>query len=162
MKIVVIALGILLATALFVYFWGSALPATQKVSLEISVNAPASRVWETMTAWIDQPQWRNGIERVEIVGSDRFIEYPKRGVPITFRVLRSEAPRRLELNMSGAVTGAYLAELFEENGATKIRVAERINIENPFMRAANKLFFNLESFAKEYLIELKFHVEKNI
>ena len=162
MNSVSITIGILLATGLLIYIVGSLMPATKEVTVEVQMTAPASRVWATMTAWADQPKWRKGIERVEVLGSDQFVEHPKRGSPINFHVLSSETPRRLELKMSGPVVGSYVAELFEENGVTTVRAIERVTIENPFVRVISKLFFDLEDFAKEYLAELKFHVEKSL
>lgn len=153
--------GILPATGVLMYIVGSWMPATKEVTAEVQLIAPASHVWATMTAWADQPKWRKGIQRVEVLDSDQFVEYPKRGSPIHFHVLSSAPPRRLELKMSGPVAGNYVAELFEENGITTVLVTECVTVEGPFVRVISKLFFDPENFVKEYLAELKFHVEKN-
>lgn len=136
------------------------LPASQKAEVHIRINAPAQRVWKILTAWQDQPQWRLEIERVELKSENEFVEYPKRGGPIHFRVAYAEPPIRFGLEMTGAVKGTYAIELIESAGVTVARATEKIVVENPFQRILIGLFFNLEDFAGHFLKQLKTQAEK--
>ncbi len=161
MKFFIIILSVLLIIGLFLYLFGNSLPPTQELKTQIQIKAPIAKVWLIMTTWADQPQWRKNIREVKILTSSQFSEIPKRGKPIHFQVLEREEPKRIKLKMSGGVTGSYSAELLEESGITTVKITESITIQSAFQRILNKVFFNLEEFAKEYLTALKSYSENS-
>jgi hypothetical protein len=161
MRVMFFGIGIAIMATLLLYIVGALLPATREVAVETEVNAPIRHVWSVMTAWADQPKWRKGITQVEVSSPDRFLEYPKRGGPISFLVLSRKEPQRIELGMSGTVNGRYLAELSELNGMTKIKAIEHITTNNRFLRVMAALFFDLRAFADQYLLELKTYAERH-
>jgi len=142
------------------YLWGRSLPATQEVKIQRNIQAPLQKVWAALVNWSEQVSWRRKLDRVEVINSDYFIEYPNRGRPIKFRVVDSQPPNRIELGLSGPFIGTYIAELTEENGITTIAAYEKISIDSTLGRVLSRLFFNLEDFANHYLDELAAYVEK--
>lgn len=161
MKSTLLIIGILALLVMKIYLIGKVLPQTNEVVVEIKINAPADKVWSVMTSWEEQPLWRSGIERVKTIDSSRFIEYPKKGAPISFNIISAEQPEFLKMEFSGSVNGIYVAELIEDEGVTLVRSTESVSIGNPFFRVVSKLFFDLEEFARSYQAELKSHVERS-
>lgn len=144
--------------ALFGYLV-SRIGETEEVTVETKIAAPRQRVWQIMTAWENQPLWRPQIQRVEVRSSDHFIEFPKIGKPIDFRVIAMQAPASFCLLMSGGASGTYQADLTENGSETTVRATERITIRNPYKRFLVRRTFNLRDFANTFLCELKTYVE---
>ncbi|MBD3896890.1 SRPBCC family protein [Halomonas sp. ML-15] len=162
MRIALSIIGFIATLVGVTYFVGKSLPEKNEVVVETSINASAEKVWSVMTSWEDQPLWRSGIDRVEIIDSSRFVEYPKSGAPIEFEIMHADPPRLLEMAFSGAVNGTYVAELTEDESVTRFRSTESVSIANPFFRVINALFIDLEEFANNYQSELKIQVENNL
>jgi len=138
MKITLIIILSILIFVAIVYLWGRTLPAHQDLRVERKINAPIERVWEVMTNWSEQPEWRNDLNRVEIVDNTHFIEYPKKGEArfrecppmscagatrhgghlwkraIHFTILNRVRPTNLELRLSGPVQGTYFRKIAQE------------------------------------------------
>ncbi|MBC6474125.1 MAG: SRPBCC family protein [Hormoscilla sp. GM102CHS1] len=154
-----IILSILIFVAI-VYLWGRTLSAHQDLRVEIKINAPIERVWEVMTNWSEQPEWRNDLNRVEIVYNTHFIEYPKKGGAIHFTILNRVRPTNLELRLSGPVQGTYTVVLSENSTGTMIEESYALTYPSVMARILAKLFFNLEAFTHQYIDNLAKEVEK--
>lgn len=159
MKISLIIFSVMAFSVIVIYFIGKSLPEESEVVVEIKINAKPDRVWSVMTSWEKQPLWRSGIERVKVIDSSRFVEIPRNGGPIEFHVLTADEPTLLRMEFRGSVSGTYMAELIEADGATVFRSSESVSITNPFFRVLSKLFFDLNEFAENYQSELKSYVE---
>lgn len=92
---------------------------------------------------------------------DTFIEYPKKGPEIQFKVIAQAAPRLLELEMSGAFQGIYRVELSFSNGVTTIQAYEKVIQNSVIGKIVSRIFFDLEVFANGYLEQLSNHVENS-
>lgn len=159
MKILTVVLAILFVSFLSLLAWGLSLPKTHEVTVKREIKAPIKDVWQVLTNWERQTDWRAEVDRIDILNPDTFIEYPKKGPEIQFKVITQEVPRLLELEMSGAFQGIYRAELFFSNGVTTIVANEVVTHNSVIGKIFSKLFFDLEAFANGYLEQLGNHVE---
>jgi uncharacterized protein YndB with AHSA1/START domain len=133
------------------------IPAKQKVSVTRTMNAPQEAIWATITNWEQQPKWRDDLESVTVINEKRFIEKPKKGIPIEFEVISSQPFSRLELNLKSSFTGTYIIKLEKiDSSTTKVTEEYELYTESPVDRLFARLFFDLESFAHKYLEQLIF------
>lgn len=147
------------AVVVLIYLMGLSIPSQQIATVEINIHAPVDRVWQIITSWEEQPKWRTTVSKVKVNSPQSFVEYPTHGDPITFHVISAVPSQKLELKMSGAVLGGYVAKLTTKADVTVFSANEFVTIENPFLRTVNKVFFNLDSFAQQYAQELKQYAE---
>lgn len=63
--------------------------ARARITAELA--CPPERVWETVTD-LTRQDWRSDVERVEVTGERRFVEYAAGGVATVFTVTRREPP----------------------------------------------------------------------
>ncbi|RLV57838.1 SRPBCC family protein [Parashewanella curva] len=160
MRILFISLGIILLSILIIWLWGSTLSSTHKVEVQQTIRAPINRVWEVMTDWQNQPIWRKELKSVEVISPSEFIESAKHGSKIKFTVVKSVSPQNFELEMSGFVQGEYIATLSDIDGITKVSATEIVTQTSSFKRVLSYMFFDLNAFANEYLLQLKKYVEQ--
>ncbi len=161
MKALLIGVMVAATASGAVLVWGLTLPPVVSARAERVIRAAQPRVWAVLTDWARQPEWRTDVVKVEVSAADRFTEYPRQGKPIQFRVKASEAPGRLELEMSGGVEGVYQVEL-SAAGPMGTRVVETYEVRYPTTlgRIAGRVFFDLQKFADEYLNALAREAEK--
>ena len=155
MKYFLIGLTIFIAVAIFVFLWGRTIPSQHEVMVEEKINAPIDTVWNIMTDWKNQTLWRSEVGKIDIISPTKFIEHPKQGPAITFEVLKLQRPHSFELSMSGSIQGSYIATLSFSEGMTTVIAKETVINNSVINRLVSKLFFDLEKFAKTYLLQLK-------
>ena len=161
MKILAIILVILILSFVSLWLWGISIPSTHEVTVKREIKAPIEDVWRVLTNWQAQTDWRAGVDRIDVLSPDTFVEYPKKGPEIQFKVITQEAPRFLELKMSGAFQGVYRAELSFSNGITTVQAYEKVTQHSVIGKIFSTLFFDLEAFANHYLEQLGNHVENS-
>ena len=70
------------------------------------------------------PSWWRGVERVEIIGGDRYRVAWRSRIPyeleFDFAVKRTDAPREMEGEATGALAGSGHWRLFERDGVTAV------------------------------------------
>ncbi len=160
MKYLLIAIISISVIVVSLYLWGKSLPVTQVVTVKEKINAPIEVVWNIMTDWEKQPEWREEIIDVKITNKNKFTEFPKKGPAINFEVLKIQKPHTIELQMSGSVSGSYIAELIFSDGITTVIATEKVSNNSVFGRLISNIFFNLKDFAKLYLSQLKHRAER--
>lgn len=135
------------------------------VLLQILINAPRVKVWQVITNYTSQTQWRKSLSRVEILdatnGQERWREYPHRGPAISFAVVSSRAPALLDSRFWGGAHGTWQGELTDTENGTLLRFTEHIEIRNPLLRPIAAVLFDLEKFMDTYATDLKAQVERN-
>jgi hypothetical protein len=155
MKTLLIAIGAILLLLVCIWVYGSGLPKNQKVAVSKEIKAPADEIWAVMTDWAAQPEWRDDVKSVKVIDKQTFIEYPKRGPEIQFKVARLEPSRFLELTLTGSFSGTYQVTLTEKDGITHVEEVYLLHYPSPFGRILSKFFFDIEEFAEDYLSKLE-------
>lgn len=124
-----LAIGLLLV---FLYTWYqggcSREPSVATTWTEHEIRAPISRVWEVVTDWEDQGDWRSDLKSVEVLSGDRFVEHLNSGSEVTFEVTSTDAPNQILLEMSGGATGTYEIELVSQGDITKVVFRESVEL----------------------------------
>ncbi len=159
MKFLPVILIFIATSSLAIFIWGYSLSAIYEVTVKETINAPIDKVWDIMTDWEHQTEWRKEISKVDMKEGSKFIEYPRKGPPIEFEVIYLDKPKNFELSMAGAVEGNYTARLSFHNGRTSIIAKEKVINSSIFSRIISSIFFDLEKFAKSYLSQLKEYAE---
>lgn len=165
MKIFLWLVGVLGGLAALLFVSGLFLPPARSLTREILINAPRVKVWQVITNYASQTQWRKSLIRVEILdatnGQERWREYPHRGPAISFAVVSSRAPALLDIRFWGGAHGTWQGELTETANGTLLRFTEHIEIRNPLLRPIAAVLFDLEKFMDAYATDLKAQVERN-
>jgi uncharacterized protein YndB with AHSA1/START domain len=160
MKKLLIAFGAIFFLIACIWIYGASLPANEKVAVSKEIKAPPDEIWAVMTDWAAQPEWRDDVKSVKVIDRQTFIEYPKRGPEIHFKVARLEPSRFLELTLTGPFSGTYQVTLSEKDGITHVEEVYSLHYPSPVGRILSKLFFDIEAFAEDYLSKLEQRVTK--
>lgn len=88
-----------------------------------------SQIWQIVTD-LTNWQWRSDLSDCTITGEHSFIETPKKGKPIRFRITRLEQPRIWEFHMdSPTLTGTWQGTFeLNENGDCRVRFIEDVTL----------------------------------
>ena len=130
----------------------------------VRLDAPPEAVWALMTAVADQPRWRAGVARVEGAWPE-WVEHPRRGPPIRFRVETAAPPGDggggMTLALTGrGWTGRYAARLSREGGGTRLAVEETVAPEGLVARAMLRLFVDLGAEIDRWAAEAEAALER--
>ena len=90
-----------------------------------------SQIWQVVTD-LTNWQWRSDLSDCTITGEHGFIETPKKGKPVRFRITRLEQPHIWEFHMdSPTLTGTWQGT-FEsnENGGCRVKFIEDVTLRN--------------------------------
>ena len=160
MNILKIGIVCLLSIIALLWLWGLTLPKTKKVTVERTIYAPIEQVWDVLTNWKAQPNWRRDLRNVEVVNEHQFVEYPLYAPKLTFNITRIEKPNHLEMKMSGFISGTYALQLTADGNNTKAISTEAVTYSSSFQRIINYWFIDLEAIANDYLNDLNEAVAK--
>ena len=151
------------ASAVGIALWiGSRLPKTHTAASRIRLDVPPDEVWRVITDFRSHPDWRLGLDRVElgpeIDGLPSWYEVCFRNTRVHFRVVESDPPRRLVTRLVGdqlPLTGSWVYELTPvEPGGTELVITEQDRIYNPFFRFVTRFVFAYHGVMDVFLIAL--------
>lgn len=136
-------LGIVAVLVLFVLvvtIIGWFLPKSHVASASARYKAAPEAIWATLTNVDGFPQWRTEVTRVELLpdenGQRGWREHANHDV-VTYRVVESDAPRRLVVRIADdnlPYGGTWTYELSPAGSGTRLTIAERGEIYNPIFR----------------------------
>jgi uncharacterized membrane protein len=158
-KLVVAAVGGLLAVVLVVTAVGYLLPQDHLASREMILAAPASRVFDTITDVGRYPEWRTDLAKVEIVSQTplRWRELAG-GDQVTFEVVESQPPERLQVRIADPdlpFGGTWTYELSPQASGTRLRITERGEVYNPVFRFMSRFVFGHTATIDAYLADFE-------
>jgi uncharacterized membrane protein len=158
-KLVVAAVGGLLAVVLVVTAVGYLLPQDHLASREMILAAPASRVFDTITDVGRYPEWRTDLAKVEIVSQTplRWRELAG-GDQVTFEVVESQPPERLQVRIADPELpfgGTWTYELSPQATGTRLRITERGEVYNPVFRFMSRFVFGHTATIDAYLADFE-------
>lgn len=166
MKVLKWPAGILAAILLFLVAAfvaaGLMMPAERSFTNEVEINAPADKVWQVLTDRTRYAEWQNKIERVEAIDEKNWIEYAKDApAPLRFSVVRDDRPQEMELHyaMGDSYEGRWTGEITPTATGVKLRTTDSTHAKDWFTKVFTGLFFDLDSFAKDWNSKLKQRVE---
>jgi len=138
------------------------IPSERSFTNEIEINAPAEKVWQVITDRERYTEWQNQLERVEIIDSSSWIEYPKNSPePLKFRLADDKRPTRMEFEyaMGDAMKGHWSGDLTPTSAGVRLRTVDSYKTDGWLMKMLMGAFFDLDSFAKDWNSKLKQRAE---
>lgn len=138
------------------------MPAERSFTNEVEINAPAERVWQVLTDKTRYAEWQDKIERVEPIDDKHWIEYAKGApAPLKFSVVTDERPRKMEFHytMGDSYEGHWTGEITPTAAGVKLKTTDSNHAKDWFTKVFTGLFFDMDSFAKEWNSKLKQRVE---
>jgi uncharacterized protein YndB with AHSA1/START domain len=139
-------LGVLVVLVLAILAVGYALPKAHVASVSARFATRPDSLWASLTDVPAFPQWRNDLVRVEVLpdeqGKRGWREHGKNDV-ITYRVVESDAPRRLVTRIADEnlpYGGTWTYELAPADAGTRLTITERGEVYNPIFRFVARFF----------------------
>ncbi|WP_186176358.1 SRPBCC family protein [Vibrio jasicida] len=155
--IYLIVIGVIVITII-----GFFLPNPRVAIKTTQVSAPIDVVWNTITTYSSQTEWREDLQRVEIDEvKNEWTEIPNAGPSVTFKERVKTAPTLYEIEivaLSG-FSGYSTIELIASDEGTKLTFTEVSEVSNPFRRILSFLFYNQSKRMELYIANLKAAVE---
>ncbi|HYM62685.1 MAG TPA: SRPBCC family protein [Thermoanaerobaculia bacterium] len=156
---VVVAVPILIAGV------GLALPRDHNASRSIVLHRPPDAIFRTIRDVASGPQWRRGLERVEMLdgadgrigGRTRFREHSGHNV-VTFEVMVDAPPHRFVTRIADRnlpFGGSWTFDIDPIDAhSTRIAITERGEIYNPIFRTLARFVFGYTKSIDAYLVAL--------
>jgi uncharacterized protein YndB with AHSA1/START domain len=158
MKILLGVVAALIGVMLIVTAIGLLLPRNHTAAVDVTYAASPDAVYATLTDISRAPEWRTGLQRVEVLSSPgepvRWRETADWGT-ITFVREADEPGRRLVSRIAEAdgFGGTWTYELDDAGAGTRLRITERGEVSNPLFRFMSRFVFgyyhNLETVAAD-------------
>lgn len=156
----VVVVGFALVAAVAIA--GSLIPAERSFENEIAIDASADDVWAVLTDRARYTEWQTELEKVEIVDDANWIEYPKSAPePLRFKLASDARPGRMEFSytMGDAIHGHWTGDITPTATGVTLRTVDSYKVEGWTTKVLMGVFFDLDSFAKDWNSKLKQRVE---
>jgi hypothetical protein len=156
-KIVLIAAGVIVAVIAIVLIVGALLPRHHSASRSLVLKQSRRAVYDVVRDVASAPEWREGVQKVEILGPAEFREHSKFGV-VTYDIVEDEPARRFvtriadqDLGYSGSWT--YLFE--DAPVGSRLTITENGEVSNVFFRFMSRFVFGYTGTMETYLKSLQ-------
>ncbi len=140
---------------------GSRLPKTHVAASRVRLNAKREAVWKILLDFENYPNWRMGLERVEIIQDKQalpmWIEVCSESSKIPFRVVKAIPPKYLVTEFAqenAPLSGRWIYELKEIDGETELTIIANDWIFHPLFRFLFRCLLPLHTAMDVYLMEL--------
>merc|ERR1711879_172280 len=138
-------IGILIAIGA-VFFVGYTFDKERRHKKEILIEAPVQAVWDVVTKFDKQADWRKDVSEVVFLSDEKWIEIPYKGRDFTFEIVEKELLKHwiLDIYIRDKKIGYWIVEFTDVQKTTKVVFTEVLITRNPFMRVISRLFFNMD------------------
>lgn len=157
------ALAVLVLAVVIAIFAAAALvPDERSFVNEIDIDAPADKVWAVITDRPRYTEWQTQLDRVEIIDEKSWIEYPKSTPePLKFCQVSDVRPASMEFEytMGDSMHGRWRGEITPRPSGVKLKTTDSYHAQGRVTKILMRLFFDFDSFAKEWNGLLKRRVE---
>lgn len=156
---------LLLVLCLLVVFVaaGLTIPSERSFTNEIAIDVPADEVWDVIMDKDRYAEWQTQLERVEVIDSHNWLEYPK-GAPdaLRFRLVKDERPTSMEFHytMGDNFSGHWKGEISSTATGVRLKTTDSYRAAGWPTKIMIYTFFDMESFAKDWNSKLKQRAEK--
>lgn len=160
-KIILIIVVVVFVIFLAIYLYGLSLPAEQKFKASKTIATSPQKIWQVLSDWKGQKEWRTDLKKVEVIDDKTFLEYPHYGPPIRFELLKIEQPTFMELKLTHPrFTSIYKITLTQQGEKTLLEEDYVFNYPSPMTRVLIPIFFNIDEFSKTFFNNLEKQVLK--
>ncbi|SMF93857.1 Polyketide cyclase / dehydrase and lipid transport [Methylomagnum ishizawai] len=154
-------LSILVLAAMAAAFIGARLPKTHHAVSRIRLSATPEQVWAVILDFTAYPEWRPGLDRVELGpecgGLPSWFEVCGRLGRVHFQVVECAAPRRLvtQIDNDGLpLAGAWTYEFEPDGTGTLLTLTEWESIHHPLLRFFDRFVLSYHGVMDVYLTAL--------
>lgn len=110
-------------------------------------------VWNIVTS-LENYQWRNDLDKIEIINDKQFVEYTKDGFATTFTVTDFQPCKRWEFDLENSnMTGHWTGVFSEKDGQAEIDFTEEVTAKKLIMKPLVKAF--LKKQQELYIADLR-------
>lgn len=143
---------------------GLLMPAERSFTNEIEINAPPEKVWQVLTDRARYTEWQTEITRVEVVDDKNWTEYLKNSPePLKFKLVKDNRPSSMEFHytMGESFEGHWRGEITPTTAGVKLRTTDSSHAKNWPTKVLMGLFFDIDTFAKNWNSKLRARVESS-
>jgi hypothetical protein len=156
---IALAAGGLAAGALMVYGVGRSLPPDHSATVVDTLASTADVTWDALTDVWAYPQWRPGVDAVEIIALDGRPAWRETGSAgeLTFEIVSVEPTRRMVTRIADETLpfgGTWSWTLDADGDATIVTVREDGVIRSPVFRFFARYVFGYTGTMETYLAAL--------
>ena len=158
-----IALGALIVVAALVaivFGVGTLLPVAHTASVRAEYAAPPNEVFEAISDYQRQPEWRPSVDRIETLpsrdGKPAWQEVGRTGT-IPMELTESDPPRRMVttiLSEGMPFGGRWIYEVEPTESGTALTITEEGEVYNPAFRFMSRFIFGHHRTATTFLEDL--------
>ena len=157
MKWALLAIGIVVVLVVCVVGIGYALPVAHVAQRSVSLSAPPSTVWATITDVTAYPAWRDDVDSVEVLapvdGRQSWREKGPNGA-ITYAMMSVEPPSRLVTRITDRdlpFGGEWEYLIAPEGSGSRLTITERGEVYNPVFRFVSRFVMGHTATIDGYL-----------
>jgi uncharacterized protein YndB with AHSA1/START domain len=164
MRKVGIALAVLVGIVGLAALVGLLLPVDHTATRRARFARAPGEVWDAIVDFERASSWRTGVERIEPIDADTFVEHTDDG-PMRMRVVTREPPTRMVVAIDDPelpFSGTWTYELAPHDGGTELVITERGSVPNPIVRLMATMFFDPAETARRYLVDLGAHFGETV
>lgn len=162
MKYLLAILGILLAIPVVPFITGMFISETYSVTVSHTYKAPVASVWHSITDVKNYPDWRTGVERVEIISdsADSLLwkEYYASTEPITFKATARRNSTQFVVTIVDEnlpFGGSWTYRLEQLGTGMRLSITEDGQIYSPIYRFISRFIMGYTGTIRQYMDDLK-------
>ena len=157
MKIVLIVVGVLVATIVVIVLIGTRLPVKHVASRSLRLSRSPAEVYAAVRNVEEYPRWREGVKKVELLSSAQFRETSSNGV-VTYSIDEDVPNRKLvtrivEKNLG--YSGSWTYDIVAVENGTQLTITENGEVTNPLFRFLSRFVFGHTATIDGYLKSLE-------
>lgn len=138
------------------------MPSERNFANEVEINAPPEKIWNVILDKERYTEWQTAINKVEKIDERNWIEHPKDAPePIKFTIAKDARPETMEFHytMGDSFNGHWKGEMTPTTAGVKLRTTDSYKVEGAIAKVFVGIFFDINTFAKDWNSKLKARVE---
>lgn len=130
-----------------------------KSTIKAEINASIDDVFKIITD-NNNYSWRSDLDKINIVGDNKFVEYAKNGFPTEFTITDCVPNNYYAFNIDNAnMYGRWYGKFTTVNNNTVIEFTEELTAKKSLPKFLIKLYIKKQQ--KQYVKDLKNHILHN-
>lgn len=157
--VLILATAVIVVIVLLVVVIGYALPVSHVGSGTAVFAVPADEVFAAIAEVGRYPEWRQGINRVEVISTEplRWREHSD-GDALTFEVTENRPPQRRTVRIADPSLpfgGTWTYDLETVGSGTRLTITEHGEVYNPVFRFMSRFVFGHTATIERFLEDLE-------
>ncbi len=157
MKIVLIVLAVIVALIAIVLVIGASLPKNHSVSRSAIFKRDPRAVYDVVRNVSAASEWRDGLQKVEMLDEKHFREHSKNGV-VTYEIVEDKPPHTFITRITDknlGYSGSWTHRFEETKDGTRLTITEDGVVTNLFFRFMSRFIFGHTATIDSYLKSLE-------